>query len=292
MIAEDPLVSIVIPCYNHAQFVQETIQSVIDQSYRNIELIIIDDGSKDNSVEVIKKMQPACEKRFSRFEFRYRPNKGLCATLNEALKWCEGEFFAPIASDDTVRKYKTCIQVKYLQENASSIGVFGGVELIDEKVGTSKTIIKKARKYFFEDVFLHRHTLPASTQFLRLKSVKNAGGFREELAIEDWSMWLFLTEHGGTLDYIDKVLSAYRKHHGNFSSQFDKMQESRIEILRVFSAHPLYNMALSRVYMEEARDWQKNDFKKSLSSVKKSIYLDPKILLDIVFIKYIVKFIL
>ncbi len=53
---QKPLVSIVIPCYNHAKFVQETIQSVIDQDYGNIELIVIDDGSKDTSVDVIKKM--------------------------------------------------------------------------------------------------------------------------------------------------------------------------------------------------------------------------------------------
>lgn len=65
---ENPLVSIVIPCYNHAQFVQESIQSVIDQDYKNIELIIIDDGSKDNSIDVIKEMIPVCEERFTRFK--------------------------------------------------------------------------------------------------------------------------------------------------------------------------------------------------------------------------------
>jgi len=61
MTEQQPLVSIVIPCYNHAQFVQETIQSVIDQDYENIELIIIDDGSNDNSVEVIQEMISAFE---------------------------------------------------------------------------------------------------------------------------------------------------------------------------------------------------------------------------------------
>ena len=58
-----PLVSVVIPCYNHEQFVRDSIQSVIDQTYQNIELIIIDDGSKDSSVEIIKKMLSACEQR-------------------------------------------------------------------------------------------------------------------------------------------------------------------------------------------------------------------------------------
>ena len=95
-----PLVSVVIACYNHENFVQDCVQSIIDQTYENIELIIIDDGSKDGSVEKIQEMIPACKQRFVRFEFRYRPNKGLSATLNEALEWCEGTYFSPIASDD------------------------------------------------------------------------------------------------------------------------------------------------------------------------------------------------
>ncbi|MGA6331370.1 glycosyltransferase family 2 protein, partial [Acinetobacter baumannii] len=100
LLNKQPLVSIVIPCYNHANFVQDCIQSVIAQTYQNIELIIIDDGSKDGSVEKIQEFIGECEKRFVRFEFRNRPNKGLSATLNEALEWCQGEYFSAIASDD------------------------------------------------------------------------------------------------------------------------------------------------------------------------------------------------
>ena len=66
--SNQPLVSVVIPCYNHENFVQDCIQSVIDQTYDNIELIIIDDGSKDNSVDKIKEMIGLCEKRFTNFE--------------------------------------------------------------------------------------------------------------------------------------------------------------------------------------------------------------------------------
>jgi len=84
--SNQPLVSVVIACYNHEFFVQDSIQSVIDQTYQNIELIIIDDGSKDGSVKKIQEMIPNCQQRFIRFEFRHRLNKGLSATLNEALE--------------------------------------------------------------------------------------------------------------------------------------------------------------------------------------------------------------
>src|SRR5690606_4797225 len=161
---EKPLVSVVIPCYNHAKFVKETIQSIIDQDYENIELIIIDDGSKDNSVEVIEEMVPACHKRFKRFEFRHRPNRGLCATLNEALEWCTGEYLSCIASDDIMMPYKTSVQVEYLLENPASIGVFGRVELLNTQTGMKAMaikVIRKVVKYNFDDILLHKHRLPA-----------------------------------------------------------------------------------------------------------------------------------
>ncbi len=67
-----PLVTVVIPSYNHQNFVQDSIRSIIQQSYQNIELLVIDDGSSDQSIEKIKEMVEQCEERFVRFEFRYR----------------------------------------------------------------------------------------------------------------------------------------------------------------------------------------------------------------------------
>ena len=114
---KNPLVSVVVPCYNHERYVKECIQSIIDQSYKNIELIVIDDGSKDASVAVIEGLRGACEERFTRFEFSARENRGLCNTLNQALDWCQGEYFAAIASDDQWLPFKTEKQVEYLEEH-------------------------------------------------------------------------------------------------------------------------------------------------------------------------------
>ena len=251
-----PLVSIVIPCYNHARFVQETIQSVIDQDYENIELIIIDDGSKDNSVEVIQEMIPACEERFVRFEFRYRSNKGLCATLNEALEWCEGEYLSCIASDDIMRPDKTSYQVSYLNANKNTIGVFGGVDILDDATGRVSSSLKKFRKNNFNDIFTYKHHLPAPTQMLRLAAVKSVGGYREDLIIEDWSMWLFLTENGGTLDYLKRVFAKYRRHSGNLSGRFESMSKGRMQVLSLFKDKGNYRKACSMAIMVDAHDAQ------------------------------------
>ena len=69
-----PLVTVMIPCYNHEKYIKESIQSVIDQTYSRLELIVIDDGSKDNSVQKIEEMRLACEQRFEFFKFIFREN--------------------------------------------------------------------------------------------------------------------------------------------------------------------------------------------------------------------------
>lgn len=283
-----PLVSVVVPCYNHEKYVKETIESIINQTYKNIELIVIDDGSKDNSVEIIKEMIPACEKRFTRFEFRNRPNKGLCYTLNEALEWCEGEYFSAIASDDIIRTYKTEEQVKYLEKNQDTIGVFGAVKVL-YKNGYEKEIIKKRNSYNFDDIFLHKHNLPAPTSLLRLENVKSVGGYREDFIIEDWAMWLDLTENGGKLDYLNKVFASYRRHDGNLSGQFEKMYEGRMQIIELFKDKKNYKQAKSRALLVYAKDIQTIDKVKSLKIVVNAIKLYPLILFKITFIKYIVK---
>ena len=242
-----PLVSIVIPSYNHAQFVQETIQSVIDQDYENIELIIIDDGSKDNSVEVIQKMVPACEARFKRFEFRYRPNKGLCATLNEALEWCQGKYYAPIASDDVLLPHKSRVQVEFLEQNKECVAVGGKAQAISETGEELGRIHGTIGKFYFKEVFLHQGFLAAPTAMIRARNIINVDGYDESIKIEDWLMWLKLTESGNYLETLDEIFCFYRKHDNNISKNYQLMASERMKIIELFSKHPLKSQALKAV---------------------------------------------
>ena len=291
--AKLPKVSIIVPCYNHENYIQETIQSIINQDYKNIELIIIDDGSLDSSVKAIQEMIPKCEARFSRFEFRSRENKGLCMTLNEALEWCQGEFLAGVASDDTLKKYKTSLQVNYLIKNTVSIGVFGELEFFYEDTNVRTTISTPDRKYNFDQIFLHKHRLPASTSLLRIENIRELGGYKEAFLLEDWSLWLFLTQNGGTLDYIDVVLGVYRRHQTNISLQLDRMLKGRIEIANIFNSHLLYKKALSRIYFISAREYQSTNRIKTFKYLAKSISHDyifslniAKYYIELIFLKF------
>ena len=127
-----PLVTGLIPSYNHAKYIKESIQSMIDQDYENMEMIIIDDGSSDNSIEIIESMIPLCKKRFKRFEFRHRENKGVSATLNEGIMWSKGKYLSPLASDDIALSHKTSFLIDKI-ENSNYPAVFGDIKRIGER---------------------------------------------------------------------------------------------------------------------------------------------------------------
>lgn len=249
-----PLVSVVIPCYNHEQFVQDSIQSVIDQSYQNIELIIIDDGSRDSSVEMIQTMITKCEKRFSRFEFRYRPNKGLSATLNEAIMWCEGEYYSALASDDRMLPFKTKEQVEILENDESLAAVFGGVKLIDEDDRYVGEWLREDHIYCFEEIILHQHELPAPTALLRLSILRQVGGYKASLKIEDWYMWLKISEHYNIF-YKAQLYCEYRRHGGNFSQNLEVMHQERIKVLNEFKDNNLFKLGMKNALWMNASEF-------------------------------------
>lgn len=241
-----PLVSIVIPCYNHEQFVQDCIQSVIDQTYENIELIIIDDGSKDNSVLKIQEMVEKCQNRFKRFEFRYRPNKGLSATLNEAIDWCCGKYFSAIASDDMLLEEKTKTQLDYMENNSNSVAVFGGVHIIDSENKVIRTIIDEQKKYTFNEILMHQHNLPAPTAFIKKESLIKVGKYDPEIRIEDWYMWLKISKIGEIV-YLPKAFSYYRDHQDNTTKKNNIMNVERFKVISNFSNDKNYSLARQQV---------------------------------------------
>lgn len=290
-LSSQPLVSVVIPCYNHDKFVQNCIQSVIDQTYENIELIIIDDGSKDGSVEKIREMVDICEQRFARFEFRHRANIGLSETLNEALEWCEGNFISPIASDDMMLPNKSKQQVEYLQKNNECAGVFGEVNLISSKLIKNKRI-EVVKKYYFNDIFLHNHNLPTATQMLKLDKVREVGGYKSGILLEDWYMNLKLTESGNSLDYMPQYFAKYRRHENNISSKHDLMHQGRLSIIDLYKTNSLYLHAKSKAYLVTANSLQLSDKRRSLKYFSASLRLSPSNIKSKSILKYLTKSIL
>ncbi len=280
MYNSEPLVSIVIPCYNHEQFVQDSIQSVIDQDYENIELIIIDDGSQDDSVIKIQEIIESCKERFVRFEFRSRSNVGLSATLNEATKWCEGKYYSAIASDDVMLNDKTKVQVDFLEDNIDFVGVFGNAQEINERNEYLSNVSVKNKIFTFEKILLHEESLLAPTQMLRFKTLIKSGGYNNNMTLEDWYMWLNISRHGDIYS-LDKTLCLYRRHENNISNNLEVMHKGRLQVLNYFkekNINPyLYKKALKRIRWINACELFINKRRSRLISFPKMLLADtPK----------------
>jgi alpha-1,3-rhamnosyltransferase len=128
---QPPLVSVIVPAYNHERYVQETILSIINQTYKNIELIIIDDGSSDNTWGKIIDLQNICKDRFSRIDFSKQDNAGTCITLNRLIEKSSGEYIYLIASDDKAAPEAIEKELFFLLENQEYALVVGANDIID-----------------------------------------------------------------------------------------------------------------------------------------------------------------
>jgi alpha-1,3-rhamnosyltransferase len=234
-----PLVTAVIPVYNHEPYVVESLRSIINQTYRNIELIVINDGSKDRSHEKVLTLVEECRQRFVRFEYIDRDNMGLSATLNQALSLARGKYFTPLASDDRAFPEKFELLVKALEAKGQTYAAaFGNALFIDDKgqeirLGEGGRIVEatsskaydnfldfytagqsadyKGEKFGTYQTLIRGNYLPAMSTVVRTAAISEVGGWTPGNVIDDWELWLKLARKYKFL-YVDEPVAFYRCH--------------------------------------------------------------------------------
>lgn len=140
-------VTVVIPSYNHAAYVEKAIRSVLAQSYPDCELIVIDDGSTDDSPKRIAELHA---RENGRFTFISRTNRGLIHTLQEGLDLATGEFFCELASDDYLPHDSVQCRLDGLMARPEWVAVYGEGLTVNEDTETDKTITGPRRKRIFQ----------------------------------------------------------------------------------------------------------------------------------------------
>lgn len=243
------LVSVLIPAYNHENYIQETIESIINQTYPNIELIILDDGSKDKTWEKITELKPKCENRFVKIHFETKQNEGTCMTLNKLLKLSSGEFVYIIASDDLAKPQAIEKEVKFLQDNPDYALAVGDNEYVDsmgkqifrtQKAFTSniknakyKTVKEflssKLKIDFLSDDFgsyktLYKENYIPNGYLIRKNIFETIGNFTKNAPLEDFWLMLQISKYK-KIKYIDEILFSYRIHDTNTIGNSTRMRE-------------------------------------------------------------------
>lgn len=244
---KNSLVSVIIPAYNHERYVQETIESVINQTYQNIELIVLDDGSSDTTWEKIQEMKPKCEQRFVRVYFGTKENEGTCKTLNKLISLSGGEFIFLIASDDVAKPDAIRAEVEFLSKTPDCALVVGNSEFIDadgkkcykNKNGELTYNFKEAKfktlagqlgyknLKFREESFGTYETLYLGNYipngYLIRKSIfEKTGLFTPDAPLEDWWIMLQISKYA-KMKFINKTLFSYRWHGENTMANKEKM---------------------------------------------------------------------
>lgn len=236
-VQDSPLVSVIIASYNHARYVEASIESVLAQTYPNIELLVVDDGSKDDSVERIRALQ-----ELHGFDFRVQENKGLTRTLNDTIARSRGELIAPFGSDDIMLPDRIARQVEYMR-GKPEVGICAGNVIEIDGEGHIYRDAKKlaGRRLDFEDIFLDRKPgAPAPTLLFRREAMEAVGFFDPNIRLEDLLIELKITKVGYFIDVLPDVLVKYRVHEHNTYKNYRFMLGAVLDTYAQFSDHPAY----------------------------------------------------
>jgi glycosyltransferase involved in cell wall biosynthesis len=242
MVTSQPLVSILVPAYNHEDYVATTLNSILGNSYVNKEVVIINDGSTDETPNIVAEW---VKKNCNKIDVIYlsRENLGVVKTLNELISMSNGEYIYCLASDDRLLDGGIEIMVGYLQNHKEKMAVIGDSTLINKE---SKIIFKSTLKEYFNvcvekyqsDEKLRNEVIlrwsVAGSVFLARKKLYLFPEFsyNEKLQHEDWDMYLKLVSKN-YLGFVESCVSEYRIHEANVSRVSHKLVIiNRLKVIR------------------------------------------------------------
>jgi alpha-1,3-rhamnosyltransferase len=222
-------VSVVVPSFNHAPFIETCLRSIFRQTHAPAELLVIDDGSTDNSPQIIERALRECP---FPCEFLARRNRGLCATLNEGLERTSGDCFAYLGSDDVWLPEFLQARLALLEARPHAVLAYGHAYLIDEH----DRIIDCTRDWAQYADGDARHMLlqaiaPMSPTVLYRRRALERHRWTEQARLEDYDLYLRLSVEG-EFAFDPRVLSAWRQHSYNTSRDQVFMLDEQLKALR------------------------------------------------------------
>jgi glycosyltransferase involved in cell wall biosynthesis len=232
-----PSVSVVIPCYNYGRFLKESLESVLAQIYPPLEIIVVDDGSTDNTAVVAKSFG-------DKVRYIYQANRGLSGARNSGIRAAAGDWVAILDADDTWHKDKLLLQMQYAAANPDTV-LIGAV---------STHNLAQIRTYeLFSEVYTQDllGALPfgASSAAAKRSALLTAGLFDEtKRQVEDRDMWLKLSLIG-KVARVNLPLWTYRFHDGQMINNSRRMADGYLKVLDdFFAAHPEFRSLAPTAY--------------------------------------------
>ena len=276
----DDLVSVLIPSYNHEAYVEECVRSIMAQTYRNIELIVIDDGSKDGTFAKLQELKPECEKRFSRVVMIRENHNGIAKNLNTMIDMAKGSYICLIASDDMLKPQ--CMEKlhSFLAEHPDYVLAVGDNEIVNSRSerifwGDYRKVLPESEALYktvgdelrinpdnnnhpdfggYADL-LKGNYIPNG--FLVRSSVyEKTGKYNPDITPEDWHQMLQFAKFGKFM-YFPEILCSYRWHEKNTMQSEDYLSQGAQIYRRIYEVEKEY--CFTHGYKKQWKKlWSKN----------------------------------
>lgn len=278
-----PKVSVIVPTYNCAQYLPEALDSALAQTYSDFEILIIDDGSTDDTKKIL---EPYLKTFKSKIRNIYQENKGHSLARNNGLKNAKGEFIAFLDADDKWYPHRLEEEIKLIEANPV-VGLVHANAMRLSEDGRLLGAYSRKKQYLsgfiFKPLFLRLADISCATVLLRKSCCDNVGYFDTHLTrlgCEDRELWLRIAKKY-RIEYVDQVLAYYRVRDASASRDSTKMLNARLYVIDKFckndqSLERLRKPALAKIYRDLGDDSLfKSKFHDAKDFYKKSLSFGP-----------------
>ena len=279
------LVSVIIPAFNSAHLVSDAVASALTQTYRDVEAIVVDDGSTDDTHDVVQTLM----KNDARVRYVHQPNKGLGGARNTGIAQARGEFIAFLDADDIFLPGKTAVQIDALHAQPEVGMVVGGYQFADAKTGA---LLGERRPWQHNpnlDLGIWLIGCPAITcsVLVRKAWLDRVGGFAPLPRVEDKDLWIRLSHAGCRMAWTPHIVSAYRIHPDQMTRDGRAQKEFTLQVLEKFFAQAdlpeairaKREQAFASAYLEGAfREYCAGQFESACASFAEAIRRDDTLL--------------
>ncbi|WP_268799793.1 glycosyltransferase family 2 protein [Pseudomonas huanghezhanensis] len=238
-----PLVSIIAPCYNAEKYLEVALESIFAQDYGNFEVIIVDDGSTDNSVAMLQALQAKYD-----FQLYSHPNQGVSATLNHGLKYAKGVYVSTPDLDDIMLPSSVRIRAEYLDEHPD-VGCVGALIIYMDSDGrdTKTQKLDGIKALSFDEILGDALVVGAPVSLYRMDALKAANFYDPEIKVQDFQMTLRIAHKGFGVHVLPVSVTRYRRHPNNLSRRYKVLLDADLRTIAPYQAHPAYSRGLTAI---------------------------------------------